>query len=798
MRVVSVYVNNRKLDLFNDEEIVITSTIQNVQDISKVFTDFSQTFTVPCSKTNNSIFQHYYNSDVDSTFSAQNRQDSRIEINNTIFRTGQLQLESAEVKGLESDNYKVTFYGDITTLKDLFSNDKLSDLDLGLTVTYDDATVTNAQDDVTDLDVRFPLISSNRLWQYGDASANDISTVGGKIAYTELFPAIKDKVIFNAIATKYGLTFSGLFLNNDRFKRSFTWWKNRKLPEFTLAPEQIMFAVGETAPLNDGIFTLQYIDPTTYAPVGYQSAYTEKQVSFFLTPNITATYYIDVYYKDINILTGIEGSLNQAFTVTVNGVANVQDQTFVITGGGTSGSETSNREYTFFIRSTTALTLQGTLKYFVKGFWTIGGVASNTIITNTTKTLTATTTTNLIDFESSAPDITVAEYFTGKLNQFNLTCFPLGNNLTFQIEPIPTWYKNGRDINITKYIDIESITYERIKLYKNISFEYQVAQSFLNKTFRESFFREYGDLKYEFDYDGGDFKIKLPFENLLFQKFTSTDLQVGFSMTDAIQDADKSYVPKATSLYLDLTPYAVTFKIGTKSATSYLPFGQDATISGQDYTTNFGTEQSTLKDEIIDNSLFDEYYLPYLTGLFNPKARRVKCKGRLPLSLLTDLTLDMKPIIRDKRYLIEEVKSNLTTGEVEFVLINDFMPRPVTVPVRPFTSIANTYKINVVINRNNQNEPTNTATIEAPSEVQFVTSTPVLPTNITTSTSFEIVIPANTSGVERTNTIPVVYKELDGTVIRTEYYEITQEPEITTLTGGGITLLTNTFNELIA
>ena len=142
MREVSLYVNNIKLDLFNDEQIQVTSTIQNVQDISKVFTDFTQSFTIPCSKVNNQVFEHYYNNDVDASFSAQNRQPARLEINNTPFRSGKLQLESSEVKGLESDNYKVTFYGEIATLKDLFGTDKLSDLDYSSILTeYDDASV---------------------------------------------------------------------------------------------------------------------------------------------------------------------------------------------------------------------------------------------------------------------------------------------------------------------------------------------------------------------------------------------------------------------------------------------------------------------------------------------------------------------------------------------------------------------------------------------------------------------------------------------------------------------------------
>lgn len=60
MQKVQLYVDNVLVDLFDDESIQLTSTIQDVKDISKVFTDYSQTFTVPASKTNNKIFSHWY------------------------------------------------------------------------------------------------------------------------------------------------------------------------------------------------------------------------------------------------------------------------------------------------------------------------------------------------------------------------------------------------------------------------------------------------------------------------------------------------------------------------------------------------------------------------------------------------------------------------------------------------------------------------------------------------------------------------------------------------------------------
>ena len=48
-----------QLELFNDEQVIINSSIQNIFDISKVFTDYSQSFTIPASTINNVIFKHF-------------------------------------------------------------------------------------------------------------------------------------------------------------------------------------------------------------------------------------------------------------------------------------------------------------------------------------------------------------------------------------------------------------------------------------------------------------------------------------------------------------------------------------------------------------------------------------------------------------------------------------------------------------------------------------------------------------------------------------------------------------------
>jgi hypothetical protein len=64
MNKVDIYVNGFRLDLFNDEQISINLSVQNVQDISKIFTDFTQSFTVPATAVNKQIFAFYSNSSI--------------------------------------------------------------------------------------------------------------------------------------------------------------------------------------------------------------------------------------------------------------------------------------------------------------------------------------------------------------------------------------------------------------------------------------------------------------------------------------------------------------------------------------------------------------------------------------------------------------------------------------------------------------------------------------------------------------------------------------------------------------
>ena len=47
--ILGVFIEGKRLDLFEDENIELNRSVQDIKDISKVYTDFTQSFTVPAS-----------------------------------------------------------------------------------------------------------------------------------------------------------------------------------------------------------------------------------------------------------------------------------------------------------------------------------------------------------------------------------------------------------------------------------------------------------------------------------------------------------------------------------------------------------------------------------------------------------------------------------------------------------------------------------------------------------------------------------------------------------------------------
>ena len=93
---LQLYIEGEQVELFKDESVTLTQSIQDVLDIAKIFADFSRTFSVPASKTNNKIFKHFYNSSIDG-FDARTKKEAELHLNYKLFKKGKIKLESADL-----------------------------------------------------------------------------------------------------------------------------------------------------------------------------------------------------------------------------------------------------------------------------------------------------------------------------------------------------------------------------------------------------------------------------------------------------------------------------------------------------------------------------------------------------------------------------------------------------------------------------------------------------------------------------------------------------------------------------
>ena len=655
-----------RLELFNDEKITVSSTIQNISDISKIFTDFSQGFTIPCSPINNAIFQHFYENDVDATIDFQNRYNAYIEVDTILFRRGKIQLEKTNLKNGKPDSYSVTFYGAGVSLKDYFNEDKLSQLDYTTldhnytnNEVFDRVTIDSS---VTDYDVRYPLISSNRVWQFSGSTplpdanvpswydnspdnSKNINHASGEIVYTELFPAVRVASIFDLIESQYGVTFNGLFLLSDLFRKAFLYFKNKDVVNVIGSPV-VLDITTNVMPFNSADNTIK---ETGFPDIISLSL---NVTSMSVSPT---QYYIDVYRN---------GVYTNTFSGTTTGGANQ----FIVSNF--MQTQTLN----FQVRSVSSVTMNFNFTYVRQTFDDFNQQFISTTI-SATGTATTTVTTNL---QSLSPDIKIIDFIAGICKEFNMTVYSNTKNV-FTFDPLPYWYSKGKIRDITQYTDITSIEIERMKLYKSVEFKYADSECMLNKFFLESPLNAdahgYGNTKIGFNFDGGEYKVESPFENLLHNNF-GNNLQVGYCLNKELAP----YIPKPCLLYMNelttLTGGDTIHWNGQTATAVYVPFGQDSSILFETgtipLTLNFGEEISSFYLENNPNTLYALYYASYLNNLYNPKNRLLKVKTILPVSLLTQLQLNDRLIIRDKRYMINEMQSDLTTGDVNFTLINDF------------------------------------------------------------------------------------------------------------------------------
>ena len=734
--MIEIYIGDRRLDLFKDENIKLTSALNDIEKLSNVFNDFTQSFTVPATVNNNEIFQYYYDLDYDNTFNANIRVDAYLELNTVPFRYGSIELESVKIKSGRPDSYKITFFGGLTQLSELFGNDLISELDYKKEIINGVETKVKTWNSLSQFDYDYssanfinsinlptfqngqiitPLIAwAERDWGYQLTSANaalDIKTDTGAILDSELRPAIRIENILNAIETKYGITFTKQFFNKSVFKNLFMWLNGK---EDELTQNEYTINLNSFTGTNDGSFSYTASNINITRRI-YSEDYDVDYI-FQITYNINASvpsarYDVIVYDESGEVVRKFERTGN-----SINSITRFDRKYYL-------GNLTTSEKYRLVILpySNNTFTINTTVTYNRSDQ---SGTTPNVLYVSVTSIGTVVNLTPIIKIEEHLPNLKVNDFFTGIMKMFKLVIRP-ETSTSFYVNTIDGFYGDGEFLDLTDYVDVSNIDYERPLIYKEIDFTFKESNNANSAAFRRTFGLGYGDLKSRYPQISNKetLKVELPFENMMFERLTLesgtgegnlTDIYIGQSVS---ADENSTSVSKNNSgpilFYyngissIPQTPIRIKFQNNSSIPVSYIHNvgnTDDMILNQIKQSINWGSENDPWHLTRIDNSLYLNYWDNWIKTIYDLKQRKIKLRAILPPRIIDNLSLNDRILISGQRYKINDYSINLTTGETDFNLFKDIYDFSIEPPVVSPTSLlmnAGTKFMSVNINKVN-------------------------------------------------------------------------------------------------
>ena len=714
MNQVDLYVNGFRLDLFDDEEITINLSVQNIQDISKVFTDFTQGFTVPASPRNNEILQHYYNANITSssittetggspvwnsigitwntwttawnagasstsvanTFDGRLRQEARIEINSLPFRTGVVEIENVQLKGTEPYAYTLTFYGDVVTLSDLFGDDYLYDLDFAeYNFDYTDNKIFERFTTSDHDPIFFPLMSPVKNWFYDSGSGgsahadNNIAyhTGGGHgsahgINYYELKPAIKVWAVLDAMEAKYGITFTGSFIAAAPFTDLSLWLHRAEGYLFANGNDIAWNLINFTRNTGSGSdFNLATETWTSPADNDYRFSVTMQ--------NVNENYELGIF---------VDGQLDSAAKVNAHPSSSVTTTWDLYIP--------LNADVQLYIRpqQVSSITFISTDYSCDLLDRETGTPVANEFSVDQTSSQTVGFEVNI---QQLMPEIKVKDFLGGIVKMYNMVIQPT-TSTSFLLQPLNNWYAAGTDQNYQTYFDITEYTVNRPALYREIEFKYQETEQILGAEYRNTNNTGFGDLRAFFTFDGDEFVVETPFECPLFERLTDVDsgdltnVLVYKSITNELADDGVSFKPYlgAPVLFygtydLDISANPVSFieSDGTTERvveTCWYSNVSNSTTLALANSICFGADIDPYHLTSVSKSLYYNYWSEYITDLYAKQRRLIQVDAVLPVGKMITMNLKNAVIWNNAKYIVNNVNLNMTTGKATFELLN--------------------------------------------------------------------------------------------------------------------------------
>ncbi len=534
-----------KIDMDNGESIVMKYILKDLQDISKVFSPFSQTFSFKATPSNQRALRFFGDTTVVRA-SDGNRYRCKIYTDGVLNLTGILQVKEGRYVDGQLSTYNAEFGTFMTNLKDRIGSDKITSLG-SFVIDYGADKISPYMQGthngyIDDVEVKWfiPFMSNNRVWAFSTDTGSGLddnicwrsSTNHNSDKFIndrEVRPSLTMLSIVKLIEQKYGLFITAPIQNRAELKEAYVWCNNEIMQNVGWYPFKM---------LNNTVnFSSSFVigSPVKYVLTSHNSTnsiritrnpaasanYETKGTFIFKIENKFSDRYLDssgrlrLRRKDTNEILYTEDftttSGKSKFTIVIPDsmfVSNICE--FVVETSWDNNVIHERAEYAFNFTYNISSSFSGSGSY-KGGILGLGFNYSGNSNTSYNK--------RSIDLIKSLPEIDVIEFLTSYLKTFNVQIFdtsPNNDRLFFltpsDINTSGLEYSKAT-LDYTPYVDIKAYNKKTSNDYNYYNFKHQDSNYRSNIDYKKAAGIDYGQLIYPsiIPANPNEFKIETSF-----------------------------------------------------------------------------------------------------------------------------------------------------------------------------------------------------------------------------------------------------------------------------------------------
>jgi hypothetical protein len=543
--------NGEILDLFKDEDILLSDNVTGLFDLGIIPADFTRQITLPGTKKNNAFFEHVYDISVynPDTFATNIKVPAYLDFGGLYLSQGYLQLNKVNVFANKFiDSYEVTVYGAVSSFAREINRNFLNDLDT-LSV-YNHTSSLNSisaswSDGLFSGSIVYPLAEYGQRLEFtkGNLSQFGVDDVDGALSVQDFKPAIQSKLVFDAIFQEAGYTYSSSFIDNGGLDGIYLLCNRQlKYPVYDNVNLET-FGVVRVGAITGSGMTDVILPADTFVTLPWYNKLEDPQ-----------NFYNNGAYK-VEVSSSLRGILN--LNINVSCSVNNMPGTFsangtwqlrlIETGSGTQYSLNAIQSYIQFfdqlqqsrtggINTTYQLQSEFTTAQLPVGNYYFQikqrpNVSTGTLPTvtmdplGTTKSFLNVTKVNQaadgrvmnipLNMPFGTQGIKQIDFLTSIQKKFNLVIYPSKTQINeFIVEPFNQWYNKGRRWDFNQYANLN----ERIEVIpannlavNELNFTDTLDQDYISQQFSKAANREFGKSYFtdtENFFSQGKFEVK--------------------------------------------------------------------------------------------------------------------------------------------------------------------------------------------------------------------------------------------------------------------------------------------------